>query len=84
MKQYLKNIYGAKSQALDFLADAESFLLITGANFAKKKAPQMIEAIPSEEIMTVSLAFLLANNPAFRRTMTNALKRAEAMMSKMN
>lgn len=84
MKQDVKNIDGAKSQALDFLADAESFLLITGANPTKKKAPQMIVAIPSEEVMTASLAFLLANIPAFRRTMTNALKRAEAMMSKMN
>lgn len=84
MKRNAKNIDGAKSQALDFLADAESFLLITGAKPANKKAPQMVVAIPSEEIMTASLAFLLANIPAFRRTMTNALKRAEAMMSKMN
>ena len=84
MKRNVKNLDGAKAQALDFLADARSFLLITAANPTKKIAPQMVSAVPSEEVMTASLAFLLANIPAFRRTMTAAIKRAEVMIGKMN
>lgn len=84
MKLNVKDLDVAKAKALDFLTDAQSFLVITGANPTKKIAPQMVSAVPSEEAMTASLAFLLANIPAFRRTMTNALKRAEVMIGKMN
>lgn len=84
MKQNLKNLDGAKTQALKFLADTHAFLLITAGNPTKKIAPQMVAAVPSEEVMLASLAFLLANIPAFRRTMTVALKRAEVMIGKMN
>lgn len=84
MKRNVKNLDGAKAQALDFLADSQSFLLISAANPTTKTAPQMVSAVPSEEVMTASLAFLLANIPAFRKTMTVALKRAEVMISKMN
>lgn len=84
MKLNVKDLDGAKAKALDFLADSQSFLLISAANPTKKNAPQMVSAVPSEEVMTASLAFLLANIPAFRRTMTVALKRAEVMISKMN
>lgn len=84
MKRNVKNLDGAKAQAIDFLSGAQSFLLITAANPTKHIAPQMVSAVPSEEVMTASLAFLLANIPAFRITMTNALKRAEVMIGKMN
>lgn len=84
MKRNVKNLGGAKAQALDFLADSQSFLLISAANPTTKTAPQMVSAVPSEEVMTVSLAFLLATIPAFRRIMTVALKRSEVMIGKMN
>lgn len=84
MKRNVKNLDGAKAQALDFLADSQSFLLISAANPTTKTAPQMVSAVPSEEVMTASLAFLLANIPAFRRTMTVALKSAEVMIGIMN
>ncbi len=84
MKRNLNNLDSAKAQAFDFLADSKSFLLITAANPTKEIAPQMVSAVPSNEVMTASLAFLLANIPAFRRTMTVALKRAEVLIGKMN
>lgn len=77
MKEDVRNLNNAKSEAIDCLLDSKSFLLITCADPHTKKAPQLIIAAQSEKIMTVSLAFLLAQIPEFRKSIVDALKMTE-------
>lgn len=84
MNKTLKNLDGSKAQALDFLAESQAFLLVACANPITKTAPRLVVAIPDENLLTVSLAFLFANIPQFRNTVVNALNRAETMTVKLN
>lgn len=84
MKKPLKNLDGSRAQALDYIAESQAFLLVSCADPVTKTAPKLVVAIPDENLLTVSLAFLIANIPEFRITITNTLKRAEVMIGKMN
>lgn len=73
MTQNGNNLDYTKAQALEFLSDTQSFLLITCADHAKRIGPQMVGTITSEKEMTLTLAHLLVHIPAFHRMMSNAL-----------
>ena len=84
MRRNVKDLDGAKVQALDFLADAQSCLLITCANPETKTAPKMVTALPAENTLESSLIFLFLQVPKFREVVADALKKVDSAISKLN
>lgn len=84
MTQKGNNIDNTKAQALEFLSDTQSFLLITCADREKRIGPQMVGTITSEKEMIATLAHLLAHIPAFHRMMSGALIVANARIGIQN